>query len=67
MKSGVKKYEGFSLLLDPEETSYSVFKAVGNVDVVCQTSPVPYMKAVKNDAEIKGYRSAMLKDGIAMV
>ena len=67
VKSGVKKYEGFSLLLDPEETSYSVFKAVGNVDVVCQTSPVPYMKAVKNDAEIKGYRSAMLKDGIAMV
>lgn len=67
VKSGVKKYEGFSLLLDPEETSYSVFKAVGDVDVVCQTSPVPYMKAVKNDAEIKGYRSAMLKDGIAMV
>lgn len=67
VKSGVKKYEGFSLLLDPEETSYSVFKAVGNVDVVCQTSPVPYMKAVKNDSEIKGYRSAMLKDGIAMV
>lgn len=67
VKSGVKKYEGFSLLLDPEETSYSVFKAVGNVDVVCQTSPVPYMKAVKNDAEIKGYRSVMLKDGIAMV
>lgn len=67
VKSGVKKYEGFSLLLDPDETSYSVFKAVGDVDVVCQTSPVPYMKAVKNDAEIKGYRSAMLKDGIAMV
>lgn len=67
VKSGVKKYEGFSLLLDPEETSYSVFKAVGDVDVVCQTSPVPYMKAVKNDSEIKGYRSAMLKDGIAMV
>lgn len=67
VKSGVKKYEGFSLLLDPEETSYSVFKAVGDVDVVCQTSPVPYMKAVKNDAEINGYRSAMLKDGIAMV
>lgn len=67
VKSGVKKYEGFSLLLDPEETSYSVFKSVGDVDVVCQTSPVPYMKAVKNDAEIKGYRSAMLKDGIAMV
>lgn len=67
VKSGVKKYEGFSLLLDPEETSYSVFKAVGDVDVVCQTSPVPYMKAVKNEAEIKGYRSAMLKDGIAMV
>lgn len=70
VKSGIKAYDGFSLLLDPEETSYSVFKAVetvDTVDVVCQTSPVPYMKAVKNEAEIKGYRSAMLKDGIAMV
>lgn len=70
VKSGIKAYDGYSLLLDPEETSYSVFKAVetvDTVDVVCQTSPVPYMKAVKNEAEIKGYRSAMLKDGIAMV
>jgi len=25
------------------------------------------MKAVKNKAEIEGYRSAMLKDGVAMV
>ena len=24
------------------------------------------MKAVKNEAEIEGYRSAMLKDGVAM-
>lgn len=28
---------------------------------------MPALKAVKNEAEIRGYRSAMLKDGIAMV
>lgn len=30
-------------------------------------SPIPAMKAVKNDAEIEGFRRAMLRDGIAMV
>ena len=30
-------------------------------------SPIPSMKAVKNDAEIEGFRRAMLRDGIAMV
>jgi Xaa-Pro aminopeptidase len=30
-------------------------------------SPIPAMKAIKNEAEIKGFRQAMVRDGIAMV
>ena len=32
----------------------------------CQHNPIPLMKALKNDVEIQGFRSAMLKDGIAL-
>ena len=31
------------------------------------SNPIPAMKAIKNDAEIEGYRRAMVRDGIAMV
>ncbi|MBQ8190614.1 MAG: aminopeptidase P family protein [Bacteroidaceae bacterium] len=31
------------------------------------TSPIPAMKAIKNEAEIEGFRKAMVRDGIAMV
>ena len=30
-------------------------------------SPLCYMKAIKNEAEIKGFKSAMLRDGVALV
>jgi len=30
------------------------------------SDPIPLMKAIKNEVEIAGYRSAMLKDGIAL-
>lgn len=67
VRNGLEYYPGYDLLIDPEETSYTLLKSVTDTDVVSHTSPVPALKAVKNAAEIKGYRSAMLKDGIAMV
>lgn len=33
---------------------------------LCCKNPIPLMKAIKNEVEIKGFRSAMLKDGIAL-
>lgn len=58
----------YNLLMDPDESNAMV-AGVANAFThkVFEKSPVPAMKAVKNEAEIKGYRSAMLKDGIAMV
>lgn len=36
-------------------------------DVRYVPSPVPAMRAVKNEAEVAGFRRAMLRDGVAMV
>lgn len=40
--------------------------AAQGMDGLCQHNPIPLMKAIKNEVEIEGFRSAMLKDGIAL-
>lgn len=67
VEEGLKAYSEYNILLDGNETSYYLWKAVKCQEIVCASSPIPAMKAVKNDAEIAGYRSAMVKDGVAMV
>ena len=60
-------YPEYNILLDPNETCYSLFKKVKCQEVVRAESPVPAMKSVKNAVEIEGYRHAMLRDGVALV
>lgn len=67
VEEGLKAYSEYNILLDGNETSYYLWKAVRCQEIVQASSPIPAMKAVKNEAEIAGYRSAMLKDGVAMV
>lgn len=69
---GLMDYFEYNILLDPVETCHTLYNMVRSersrvMEIVSRESPIPAMKAVKNEAEIKGYRSAMLKDGIAMV
>ena len=64
---GLKSYPDYNILIDPDETCYTLARIAACQEVVRSKSPVPALKAVKNEAEIRGYRSAMLKDGIAMV
>ena len=63
----LESYSEYNILLDGNETSYYLWKAVECQEIVAVGSPIPAMKAVKNKAEIEGYHSAMLKDGVAMV
>lgn len=63
----LESYSEYNILLDGDETSYYLWKTVKCQEIVATASPIPAMKAVKNKAEIEGYRSAMLKDGVAMV
>lgn len=53
------------VLIQPDKTNVSVVNSLQQV--VEGTCPVTTMKIMKNETEIRGYRSAMLKDGIAMV
>ncbi len=63
----LESYSEYNILLDGDETNYYLWKTVKCQEIVAAASPIPAMKAVKNKAEIEGYRSAMLKDGVAMV
>ena len=76
VENGLKKYFEYNILLDPNEVNYRLYEVVKNkgrqndlpkTEIVEEESPVKRMKTVKNEREIAGFRSAMLKDGIAMV
>ena len=66
IRQGLKDYFEYNILLDSDAVNYTLYKAVER-EIVDTPSPVAMMKAVKNEREIAGFRSAMLKDGIAMV
>jgi Xaa-Pro aminopeptidase len=78
VRTGLKNYFAYNILLDPNEVNYTLYEevrregarreGVRNATVIVEAeSPVKRMKTVKNEREITGFRSAMLKDGIAMV
>jgi Xaa-Pro aminopeptidase len=62
---GLKDYFEYNILLDPDEVNYTLYKQVTR-EIVEAESPVKRMKTVKNPTEIAGFKTAMLKDGIAM-
>ena len=72
---GLKDYFEYNILLDPDEVNYALYEKVRKqesgvrsaIEIVEEESPVRRMKTVKNEREIAGFRSAMLRDGIAMV
>jgi len=69
-------YTGFidsatGLQFDPSVTNLALATAIrqegGSRLFYEYPSPIPLLRAVKNEAEIAGFHNAMLKDGIAMV
>ncbi len=54
------------ILCDSSTTCYTLFNMIKD-NVLSAPSPITAMKAVKNSAEIEGFRQSMLRDGIAMV
>ena len=67
----LNEYFAYNILMDPDETNIYLHRLFPNnrrvQHIVEEKSPVPALKAVKNEAEIAGFRQAMLRDGIAMV
>lgn len=64
---GLKAYAEYNILMDAAEVNYTLYHSVRDTQVVNATSPIPEMKIMKSEAEIAGYRRAMLRDGVALV
>jgi len=69
---GLDDYFEYSILLDPAETSYTLWQRAkahkrNTLHIIEGASPVPAMKAIKNETEADGFRDAMKRDGVAMV
>lgn len=62
-------YFNYNILLDPDETNYNTLRQMegAHAKVMRGRSPIPAMKAVKNEVEIEGFHRAMVRDGVAMV
>lgn len=64
----LRSYKEESVIFDPSSTCSNVAALLPEkVKKVEHTSLVAPMKAVKNNAEIRGFRNAMVRDGVAMV
>lgn len=65
---GLAQYFEYSILMDGNETAVLMPRYVpSRTQVIYAPSPIPLMKAVKNEAETAGFRRAMVSDGVAMV
>lgn len=64
----LSRLNGTSILAEPAKTNYAVYSSIpSDCTIVTGPSPVSLLKAIRNQQEIEGMRSAMLKDGVALV
>jgi Xaa-Pro aminopeptidase len=58
---------GLRIFLDPDKTPEALCRAIpSHCRIVEGITPANHLKSVKNPVEIDGFRSAMLKDGVAL-
>ena len=69
IEHALRTYPHASIWIDSARTNYALWNCVRpDVDIYTgEASPIAKMKMIKNEAEIAGFRQAMLRDGIAMV
>ncbi|WP_311440234.1 aminopeptidase P family protein [Hoylesella buccalis] len=67
IKDVLAGYGEYNIALDPQQINHHLFEGVSGPKILPLTSPIPLLKAVKNQAEIAGFRAAMVRDGVAMV
>jgi len=60
--------KGKKIFIDTATANFSIYNSlVGNNEIVEGTSLISILKSRKNDTELKGFKSAMVKDGVALV
>ena len=55
------------VFIDSKRTNVAIYNALPKSSILIEgTSPANHLESIKNETEIKGFRNAVLKDGIAM-
>lgn len=55
------------VFVDSKRTNVAIYNALPESSILVEDiSPANHLKSIKNETEIKGFRNAVLKDGIAM-
>ena len=55
------------VFIDSKRTNVAIYNALPKSSILIEgTPPANHLKSIKNETEIKGFRNAVLKDGIAM-
>ena len=68
LTEALEAYKGETLLLAPNSSNWNLQSLLPETcKVIEHNSLIAPMKAIKNEAEIKGFRNAMIRDGVAMV
>ena len=66
VRKALKEYKTYNIIMDKATTCHTLYNDV-RVKVEDCESPIPAMKAIKNETEVKGFREAMKRDGVALV
>ncbi len=66
VRKALKEYKAYNILMDKATTCHTLYNDVRAKVEDC-ASPIPAMKAIKNETEVKGFREAMKRDGVALV
>ena len=66
VRKALKEYKTYNIIMDKSTTCHTLYNDVRAKVEDCE-SPIPAMKAIKNETEVKGFREAMKRDGVALV
>ncbi|MDR0431318.1 MAG: aminopeptidase P family protein [Tannerellaceae bacterium] len=59
--------EKTTVFIDPAKTNVAVFNAIPKGCKIMEgITPANYLKSIKNETEIEGFRKALVKDGVAL-
>ena len=66
VRKALKGYKAYNIIMDKATTCHTLYNDV-RVKVEDCESPIPAMKAIKNETEVEGFHKAMKRDGVALV
>jgi Xaa-Pro aminopeptidase len=59
--------ENYTVFVDPGKTNHALYNAIPeSCTIIEDITPANHLKSIKNETEIKGFRNALIKDGIAL-